>query len=83
MKICIDTTVILDILKNEFIEYQDKLYLALSKKEELVIPTIVLAELSHQFKGDERLLYSFLSDHKIKVEPLDADRSLSLQQVDG
>ncbi len=33
MKICVDTTVLIDILKNEFPDYQEKFYSALEKDE--------------------------------------------------
>ncbi|MFH0924378.1 MAG: hypothetical protein V1872_01885 [bacterium] len=32
MKICVDTTVLIDILKDEFRDFQEKLYTALAKK---------------------------------------------------
>ena len=76
MKICVDTSILLDILKNEFIEYQEKLYDALREKEELIAPTIVVAELFPQFKGDSKLLHSFLQDHKIMIKSLDIDSAL-------
>lgn len=73
MKICVDTTVLIDILKNEFQNYQDKLYSALQQNEDLAAPSVVFAELMPQFKGDTKLLNSFLKEHKIKIEPLDID----------
>ncbi|MBI4377973.1 MAG: type II toxin-antitoxin system VapC family toxin [Nitrospinae bacterium] len=73
MKICVDTTILIDILKNEFQDYQDRLYSALEKNENLAAPTVVYAELLPQFKGDTKLLNSFLNEHKIKIEPLDID----------
>lgn len=73
MKICVDTTVLIDILKDEFQNYQDKLYSALQKNEDLYAPSVVFAELMPQFKGDTKLLNSFLKEHKIKIEPLDID----------
>ncbi len=73
MKVCVDTTVLIDILKNEFPDYQEKFYSALEKDEELVAPVIVYAELMPQFKGDIKFLKSFLNEHKIRIEPLDAD----------
>lgn len=73
MKICVDTTVLIDILKNEFPNYQEKFYSALEKGEELAAPVIVYAELMPQFKGDFKLLSSFLNEHKIRIEPLDTD----------
>ena len=73
MRVCVDTTVLIDILKNEFPDYQEKLYSALEKGEELIAPAIVYAELMPQFKGDINLLNSFLKEHKISIEPLDTD----------
>jgi len=73
LKICVDTTIFLDILKDEFRSHQEKFYTALSRKENLVAPSVVFAELMPQFKGDTTLLNTFLSEHKIKIEPLDID----------
>ncbi|MGA1841448.1 MAG: type II toxin-antitoxin system VapC family toxin [bacterium] len=71
MRICIDTTTLIDILKDEFKSNQEKLYIALEQKEELITPSVVFAELMPQFKGDTKLLNLFLKDHKINIEPLD------------
>lgn len=73
MKICVDTTVLIDILKDEFPDSQERLYSALSKGEALVIPTVVYAELMPQFKGDTRLLNRFLDEHRIGVQALGID----------
>lgn len=56
MKVCVDTTVLVDILKNEFPDYQEKLYSAIERDKELAAPVIVYAELMPQFKGDIKLL---------------------------
>ena len=50
MKICVDTVVLIDVLKDEFKAYQDKLYAALIAKESLIAPAVVFAELMPQFK---------------------------------
>jgi predicted nucleic acid-binding protein len=71
LRVCVDTTILIDILKNEFKDFQDKLYLALSKGENLIAPTVVYAELMPQFNGDTRLLGEFLEEHKINIEALD------------
>lgn len=71
MKVCIDTMVLIDVLKDEFKPFQEMLYTALENKESLVIPTVVFAELMPQFSGDTKLLKSFLKEHKIKKEALD------------
>ncbi|MEW6614889.1 MAG: PIN domain-containing protein [Thermodesulfobacteriota bacterium] len=73
MKICVDTTILIDILKDEFRSHQEKLYMALTRREDLVAPSVVFAELMPQFKGDTKLLYSFLREHNIRIEPLDVD----------
>ncbi len=73
MRVCVDTTVLIDILKDEFPDYQEKLYSAIEKGEELIAPAIVYAELMPQFNGDINLLNSFLKEHKISIEPLDID----------
>lgn len=73
MRICVDTTVLIDILKDEFPEFQERVYLALKNREHLVAPVIVYAELIPQFKGDSNLLDSFLNEHKIMIEPLDME----------
>ena len=71
MRVCIDTTILLDILKDEFRNFQDNLYLALERGEDLVVPSVVYAELLPQFKGNARLVDEFLSEHKIEITPLD------------
>ena len=73
MKICVDTTVLLDILKDEFRSFQDKLYKALRKKEDLTVPSVVYGEMLPQFNGDTKLLDEFLKDHNIRIESLGRD----------
>ncbi len=77
MKVCVDTTVLVDILKDEFKSFQDKLYTALARNETLVSPSVVYAELMPQFKGRTKLLDEFLKEHKIAIEPLDVDSVIS------
>lgn|GEM_PF-812012 len=81
MKVCVDTTILLDILKDEFRSFQDKLYTALSKKENLLAPSVVFAELMPQFKGNTRLLGEFLEEHKIVIEPLGVDSVIAAAQA--
>ena len=81
MRICVDTTILLDILKDEFRDFQDKLYTALAKKESLVAPPVVFAELMPQFKGDTRELKEFLEEHKIAIESLDLDSAIAAAQA--
>ena len=71
MKICIDTTVLIDVLKDEFRSFQDRLYMAITARETLLIPSLVFAELMPQFQGDTKQVSLFLKQHKIRIEPLD------------
>ena len=73
MRVCVDTTVLIDILKDEFRSFQDKLYAAMARGEELVAPSVVYGELMPQFKGDTEKLWQFLKEHKISIESLDID----------
>ena len=81
MKICVDTTILLDILKDEFRNFQDKLYAALAGRETLVAPSVVFAELMPQFKGNTRQLEEFLEEHRIAIEPLDVDSTIAAAQA--
>ena len=71
MKICVDTSVLLDVLKDEYPEYQARFYNALSEGEKLIAPVVVYAELMPQFGGDARLLTEFFEDHRITIQELD------------
>ena len=71
MRICIDTNVLIDVLKDEHRRFQEILYSALSNKERLVVPSVVFAELMPQFEGNTQQLHIFLKDHKIGIEGLD------------
>ena len=73
MKICIDTVVLIDILKDEFAAYQEKLYSAIVAKQTLIAPAIVYAELMPQFSGDTRQIDSFFKEHKVRIAPLEID----------
>ena len=81
MRVCVDTTILLDILKDEFRSFQDKLYAALVRREKLVAPPVVFAELMPQFKGNTRQVHEFLEEHKIAIEPLDVDSSIAAAQA--
>ena len=70
MKICVDTVVLIDILKDEFRSNQKKFYAALAAKETLIAPVVVFAELMPQFRGDSNMAQSFLKEHKINIEAL-------------
>ncbi|MCG2775083.1 MAG: hypothetical protein L6406_05305 [Desulfobacterales bacterium] len=80
MRVCVDTTILLDILKDEFRIFQDKLYIALTRRESLVAPSVVFAELMPQFKGNTKQLGEFLEDHKIVTEPLDLDSVIAASE---
>ena len=73
MRICVDTVVLIDVLKDEFPSNQEKLYSALAANETLMAPSVVFAELMPQFRGNKNQLNSFLKDHKIAIDPLDVD----------
>ena len=81
MRVCVDTTILLDILKDEFRSFQDKLYTALARKENLVAPPVVFAELMPQFKKNTKLLGEFLEEHKIAIEPLGVDSAIVAAQA--
>ena len=71
MRICVDTTILIDVLKDEFRPFQEKLYNAIAHNEQLVSPVVVFGELMPQFRGEEKQVAEVLSDHKIAVESLD------------
>jgi len=81
LRICVDTTILLDILKDEFRNFQDKLYAALAEKETLVAPSVVFAELMPQFEGNSKPLEEFLEEHRIEIEPLDVDSTRAAAQA--
>ena len=81
MRVCVDTTILLDILNDEFRSFQDKLYAALARGENLVAPPVVFTELMPQFEGNIRLLGKFLEEHKIAIEPLDVDSAIAAAQA--
>ena len=81
LKICVDTTILLDILKDEFRNFQDKLYAALAGRENLVVPSVVFAELMPQFKGNTKQLEEFLEEHRIAIELLDVDSTIAAAQA--
>ena len=81
MRICIDTTILLDILKDEYRSFQDKLYTALEKRKDLAAPSVVYAELLPQFKGKAKMLNQFLEEHQIIVEPLGVDSVIAAAQA--
>lgn len=81
MRVCVDTTILLDILKDEFRNFQEKLYTALARRENLVAPSVVYAELMPQFIGNTKKLNEFFEEHKIAIEPLDIDSASAAAQA--
>jgi predicted nucleic acid-binding protein len=81
LRICVDTTILIDILKDEYRNFQDKLYTALERREDLVAPSVVYAELMPQFKGNTKMLNQFFEEHKIIVEPLGVDSVIAAAQA--
>ena len=81
MRVCVDTAILIDILKDEYRSFQDKLYTALERREDLVAPSVVYAELMPQFKGNTKMLSQFLEEHKIIVEPLGVDSVVAAAQA--
>ena len=81
MRVCVDTTILLDILNDEFRNFQDKFYAALEKRENLVAPSAVFAELMPQFKGNTKQLGKFLEEHKVTIESLDLDSVITASQA--
>jgi hypothetical protein len=49
LRICVDTTILIDVLKDEFRPFQEKLYDAIAHREQLVSPVVVFGELMPQF----------------------------------
>jgi len=76
VRVCVDTNILVDILKDEWRPFQDMLYGALTAGETLVIPTVVYAELMPQFGGKTKQIDTFLQDHKIRTEPLELDAAV-------
>ena len=64
MKICVDTVVLIDVLKDEFVSGQEKLYSAIVAKETLIATPVVYAELMPQFSG----ITSFLKEHHVRID---------------
>ena len=71
MKVCVDTVILIDILKDESRALQSNFYNALHARETLIAPVVVFAELMPQFGGDAEQISEFLAEHKISVASLD------------
>jgi uncharacterized protein with PIN domain len=73
MRICVDTCILIGILKDEDADFQNILYMAIEENQDLKIPSAVYAELLPQFKTNIKLLNLFLKEHKIKTDSLDIE----------
>jgi predicted nucleic acid-binding protein len=73
VKVCVDTVILIDILKDESRALQSNFYNALYARETLIAPVVVFAELMPQFGGDAEQVAEFLFEHKISVAPLDIE----------
>ena len=76
MRICVDTVIFIDILKDEYPQTQEKFYKALEEGEALIVPVITVAELMPQFHGNRNELSTFLKDHRIEVMEVDLESAL-------
>lgn len=72
MKICVDTVIFIDVLKDEHPQVQEKFYGALEEGISLIASVVTLAELLPQFLGNRKELLTFLGDHRIKIMDIDA-----------
>ena len=76
MKIYVDTTIFIDILKDEYPQTQEKFYHALEAGAALITSVVTVAELMPQFRGNRRELLTFLGDHRVTVRDLDLESAL-------
>ena len=77
MRVCIDTMIFIDILKNEFPDGQKKFYCAIEKRDILVTSVINVAELTPMFEGVTKELFRFLAEHRVKISPIDLDSTMA------
>lgn len=80
MRVCIDTVIFIDILKNEYPKTQEKFYHALESGEKLITSVITVAELLPQFNGNKKELLVFLNDHRVKVMNIDLESALTASE---
>jgi len=73
MRICVDSSIWIDILKDEYRPFQELLYTALANQEAMVVPPVVFAELLPQFRGNVKEATSFFRDHRVQIESLDLE----------
>lgn len=80
MRICVDTSILIDILKDEYRSFQELLYTAILNQETLVVPPVVFAELLPQFGGNSKETALFLKDHRVQIESLDLQSATAAGQ---
>jgi len=80
VKICIDTVILIDILKDEYPKTQEKFYDALEDGHTLVASVITVAELMPQFRGNRKELITFLKDHHIQAREVDIESTLTASE---
>lgn len=76
MRICVDTVIFIDVLKDEYPKIQEKFYQAFEEGESLITPVITVAELMPQFQENRNELLTFLKDHRIEVMGVDIESAL-------
>jgi len=80
VKICIDTVIFIDVLKDEYPKTQEKFYNALEDGHTLVASVITVAELMPQFQDNRKELITFLKDHHIKTMEVDIGSTLTASE---
>ena len=80
MRICVDSSILIDILKDEYRPFQELLYSAIANEETIVVPPVVFAELLPQFRGNTKEAALFLRDHRIQIESLDLEAAAAAGQ---
>lgn len=76
MRICVDTVIFIDILKDEHPQSQELFYRAFAAGKFLMASVITAAELMPQFRGNRKELSRFLNEHRITVKEIDIDSAL-------
>ena len=76
MKVCVDTMIFIDVLKNEFPEGQKKFYSAIEKNDILMTSVVNVAELMPMFHGESKELFRFLDEHRVKISNIDLESAL-------
>ena len=77
MRVCLDTSILIDVLKDECRPFQEIFYQAISNRETLVVPSVVFAELLPQFKGNSKEAALFFRELVIQIQPLDLESAVA------